>query len=274
MTWMLDEYETLAGEHQPSAITGKPVIAGGSLGRPEATGYGLVYTLREALKELGISPNTTTASVQGFGLVGRYAVELLEHIGVRVICVSSWNDDEGRALSFKQAEGVSFEELRKITDRFGAIDPVQAGKAGYEVLDGALWIEQDVDILIPAALENQITPESVGSISPRVKIVAEGANGPTTGDAETRLDERGILIIPDLLANAGGVICSYFEQVQSSMNYYWRKSEVLSKLDTILTDAFVEISELRNSNHMSMRDAAMIIAVDRVATASRERGWI
>jgi len=274
MTWMLDEYETLIGEHQPGAITGKPVNAGGSLGRSEATGFGLVYILREALRELGIAPDTTTASVQGFGLVARHVIELLQHIGSRVSFVSSWNPEQGRALGFRKSGGVDFEELRKIADRFGTIDPFKAEKAGYEIVSGDAWLEQDVDLLIPAALENQITEKNIEKISPRVRIIAEGANGPTTGGAEKLIDDRGILLIPDILANAGGVICSYFEQVQSNMNYYWRKSEVLSKLDMTLTDAFVQISELRSSQHLTMRDAAMIIAVDRVATASRERGWV
>ncbi len=274
MAWMLDEFEALVGEHQPGAITGKPVIAGGSLGRSEATGYGLVYTLREALKELKIAANTTTASVQGFGSVAQHVIELLELIGAKVVCVSSWNHEKSIALSFRKPEGVDFNELRNITDRFGAIDPRKAEKAGYEILDGGAWISQDVDLLIPAALENQITEATVGKISSKVKIIAEGANGPTTADAEKLIEERGVLMIPDILANAGGVICSYFEQVQSNMNYYWRKSEVLSKLDMTLTDAFVEISDLRNSQQLTMRDAAMVIAVDRVATASRERGWV
>ncbi len=274
MTWMLDEYEALIGGHQPGAITGKPVIAGGSLGRTEATGYGLVYALREALKELGIAPKTTTVSVQGFGSVAQHAIDLLQHIGATVVCVSSWNHDESRAIGFRKRDGIDFEELRNVTDRFGAIDPTKAAEAGYEILDGSAWLEQDVDILIPAALENQIVEENVATISSRVKIIAEGANGPTTAGAEKLIEERGILMIPDILANAGGVICSYFEQVQSNMNYYWRKSEVLSKLDMTLTDAFVEISDLRSSQQLTMRDAAMVIAVDRVATASRERGWV
>jgi len=186
MTWMLDEYETLIGEHQPGSITGKPVIAGGSLGRSEATGFGLVYILREALKELGIAPNTTTASVQGFGLVARHVIELLQHIGAAVTCVSSWNHDQGRALGFRKPGGVDFEELRKISDRFGTIDPLKAEKVGYEILDGDAWIEQDVDLLIPAALENQITEDTVDRISPQVKIIAEGANGPTTVRTSSR----------------------------------------------------------------------------------------
>ncbi len=133
---------------------------------------------------------------------------------------------------------------------------------------------QEVDILIPAALEHQITADNVGSISERVRIVAEGANGPTTPEAEEEIIARGIFMIPDLLANAGGVTCSYFEQVQSNMNYYWPLSEVLSKLDRTLTAAFVAVSDLAGSKSLSMRDAALVIAIDRVATQCRERGWL
>lgn len=274
MTWMLDEYEALAGEHVPGAITGKPIIAGGSLGRTEATGYGLVYTLREALKELSIPPASTRVSVQGFGTVAQHAIELLEQIGSKVICVSTWDHERSRAVSFRKTEGVDFVELKSMTDRFGAIDIEKAEAAEYEILEGDAWIEQDVEILIPAALENQVTENTIQKISPRVKIIAEGANGPTTGPAEKAINERGIKLIPDILANAGGVICAYFEQVQSNTNYFWRKSEVLSKLDMILTDAYISISDLSGKKSLSMRDAAMVIAVDRVITACRERGWV
>jgi len=136
------------------------------------------------------------------------------------------------------------------------------------------WLSQEVEILIPAALEHQITSENVGSISDRVRIIAEGANGPTTPQAEEAITSRDIFVIPDILANAGGVTCSYFEQVQSNMNYYWPLSEVLSKLDRTLTAAFVAISDLASSKSLSLRDAALVIAIDRVATQCRERGWL
>jgi glutamate dehydrogenase (NAD(P)+) len=274
MTWMLDEYEVLRGGHNPGAITGKTIGAGGSLGRLEAAGYGLVYALREALKELKLEPSGTTASVQGFGAVAQHAIELFNQIGGRVICVSSWDPDEGSPVSYRKRDGIDLEELGKASDRLGNIDPAKAGNLGYEVLEGGAWLEQEVEILIPAALEHQITAENVGSISERVRIVAEGANGPTTPEAEDDIIARGIFMIPDILANAGGVTCSYFEQVQSNMNYYWPLSEVLSKLDRTLTAAFVAVSDLADSKSLSMRDAALVIAIDRVATQCRERGWL
>ncbi|HKJ93689.1 MAG TPA: glutamate dehydrogenase, partial [Longimicrobiales bacterium] len=150
----------------------------------------------------------------------------------------------------------------------------RARELGYDVLPGEDWLAQDVDILIPAALENQINGDTVGRIPGRVRIIAEGANGPTALEADEILQKRGVLVIPDLLANAGGVTCSYFEQVQSNMNYYWERDEVLGKLDVKMTAAFVAVSDLARSRKLSMRDAAYTIAVDRVARACRDRGWV
>jgi len=274
MLWMLDEYEVLHGGRYPGLITGKPVGMGGSLGRTQATGYGVIYTLREALKELDVRPGDTTASVQGFGNVAQHAIELYEQIGGKVICVSCWDQQDQTSYSFRKKDGIDLEELRGISDRFGGIDREKALALGYEILSAEAWIEQDVDILVPAALENQINEDTVGRIQDRVKVVAEGANGPTTPEADAVLAERGILIIPDFLANAGGVTCSYFEQVQSNMNYYWEIDEVLGKLDAKMTSAFVVVSDLAKKRKLYMRDAAYVISIDRVATACRERGWI
>jgi len=274
MLWMLDEFELIHGSRQPGFITGKPVGMGGSLGRTEATGYGLVFTLREALKGLNIPPGDTAASVQGFGNVAQYAIELYQQIWGKVVCVSCWDQADQTSYSFRKKDGVDPAALRGIADRFGGIDKVKAKGLGYEVLPGEAWIEQDVDILIPAALENQITKDNVGKISSRAKIIAEGANGPTTPDADKVIHERGIFMIPDLLANAGGVTCSYFEQVQSNMNYFWEKDEVLGKLDTKMTSAFDAVSDLAKKRNLYMRDAAYVIAVGRVAQACKDRGWV
>jgi glutamate dehydrogenase (NAD(P)+) len=273
MLWMLDELETLRGEHLPGFITGKPVGLGGSLGRKEATGYGVVFTIREALKDLGIRPADTTASVQGFGNVARYAIELYTQLGGKVICVSSWDQKDQTSYAFRNRGGIAAEDLLAVTDHFGGIDRERALSLGYEVLPGEDWLTQDVDILIPAALENQIHAGNVDRISAQVKIIAEGANGPTSPDADKVLQERGIFMIPDLLANAGGVTCSYFEQVQSNMNYYWERDEVLGKLDVKMTSAYAAVSELARRQELYMRDAAYAIAVDRVAQACRDRGW-
>jgi glutamate dehydrogenase (NAD(P)+) len=274
MLWMLDEYETIHGGHYPGVITGKPVGMGGSLGRTQATGYGVIYCLREALQELDLEPQQTTASVQGFGNVSQYAIELYHQLGGRVVCVSSWDQEDQTSYSFQRDTGVDLDELRGITDRFGGIDKAKARDLGYQVLEGAAWISQDVDILIPAALENQISADNVGEIGERVKVVAEGANGPTTPEADAVLEERGIFMIPDFLANAGGVTCSYFEQVQCNMNYFWEMDEVLGKLDLKMTAAYQAISELARKRKLYMRDAAYVVAINRVAQACRERGWV
>jgi len=274
MLWMLDEFETIHGARLPGFITGKPVGMGGSLGRTEATGYGVIFTVREALKELNVPPGDTTASVQGFGNVAQYAIELYQQIWGKVICVSCWDQKDQTSYSFAKKDGIDLNALRGITDRFGGIEKDKAKKLGYEILPGDAWIEQDVDILIPAALENQITKTNVGKMSDRVKIIAEGANGPTTPDADKVIQERGIFLVPDFLANAGGVTCSYFEQVQCNMNYFWEKDEVLGKLDTKMTSAFNAVSELAKKRKLYMRDAAYVIAIGRVAQACKDRGWV
>ena len=274
MLWMLDEYETIHGGKYPGFITGKPVSIGGSHGRKEATGYGVAFTLREALRDLNVKTANTTASVQGFGNVAQHAIELYQQMGGRVICVSSWDYIDNKAFCFYRKEGIKIEELRAISDKFGGIDKSRAKELGYEMLNGEDWLAQDADILIPAALENQITAENVQRISKRVKILAEGANGPTTPEADEWIRQNKIFVIPDFLANAGGVTCSYFEQVQSNMNYYWEKDEVLSKLDTKMTAAYIEVRELAHRSNLTMRDAAYAIAINRVAQACKDRGWV
>jgi glutamate dehydrogenase (NAD(P)+) len=274
MLWILDEFEHIHGGRYPGFITGKPVEMGGSLGRTEATGYGVVFALREALKELGIKPETTTASVQGFGNVAQYAIELYTRLGGRVTAVSCWDQADQCSYTYRKRDGLDLRQLLSITDRFGGINKAKATELGYEVLPGDAWIEQDVEILIPAAIENQITGDNVGRISQRVRIIAEGANGPTTPDADVCIRERGILLIPDFLANAGGVTCSYFEQVQSNMNYFWERDEVLGKLDVKMTSAYIAVSELARREKLYMRDAAYAIAIGRVAKACHERGWV
>ena len=274
MLWMMDEYEVLHGGHFPGAITGKPVAMGGSLGRKQATGYGVIYTLREALREIDLDPGKTTASVQGFGNVAQYAIELYHRIGGKTVCVSCWDQRDRESYAYYRADGIDLEELRSITDDFGGIDRTRAADLGYEVLPGEAWLDRDVDILLPCALENQLTGESAAQLSPQVKVVAEGANGPTTPEADVVLQERGIFVVPDFLANAGGVTCSYFEQVQSNMNYFWEEGDVLSRLDVRMTAAFHEVHDVAVRRKVPMRDAAYMVAIGKVAAACRDRGWI
>jgi glutamate dehydrogenase len=272
--WMLDEFETIRGETSPGFITGKPVGMGGCSGRTEATGFGSICLVREAMRELEMAPGAASASVQGFGSVGQHVVRLLGQIGVKVVSVSCWDQKDQTSYCFRKKEGVDFEELFEITDRFGGIDKERAGQREYEVLPGEAWIEQNVEILIPAAVENQITSDCAAKMSKKVKIIIEGADGSITPEADQIIADRGIFMVPDLLANAGGVICSYFEQVQSNMNYYWQKDEVLGKLDVKMTSAFEQVMALAREKDVQMRDAAYYIAVARVAQACGDRGWI
>jgi glutamate dehydrogenase (NAD(P)+) len=274
MLWMLDEFETIHGGRMPGFITGKPVGIGGSAGRTEATGVGVIFVLREALSRLGLSLSSTTASIQGFGNVARHAAERFTAMGGTVTSVSSWDAGDKRAYTFRKESGVDPHALAQLTDRFGSIDKDRASGLGYDVLPGSAWIEQEVDVLIPAALENQITAANVSRIHGRVRVVAEAANGPVTRDANEALEDRGVLVLPDILTNAGGVTCSYFEQVQGNSNYYWSRDEVLHKLDAWMTEAFEAVNARAEREQVSLRDAAYLIAVDRVARACRERGWI
>jgi glutamate dehydrogenase (NAD(P)+) len=274
MLWMLDEYEAIHGAKSPGFITGKPVGLGGSLGRLEATGYGVMIAVREALKELKIKPENTLASFQGFGNVAQHAIRLYQRMGGVATCISCWNQADRTSYTFRKKDGVNLDELLPITNLFGEIDTARAEELGYERLPDEAWLEQEVDILVPAAIENQITTENVMKIGKRVKILAEGAHGPTNPDADVVINARGILIIPDLLANVGGAVCDYFEQVQGNMNYYWKKEEVFGKLDVHMTSAYISLSDFARQNDLPMREAAYAIAVDRVAQACRERGWV
>ncbi|MDL2322254.1 Glu/Leu/Phe/Val dehydrogenase [Desulfosarcina sp. OttesenSCG-928-B08] len=273
MLWMLDEYEVITGGHFPGTITGKPVGMGGSLGRTEATGFGLVYVLNGYLRCIDKPIESTTVSFQGFGNVAEYAARMYTQMGGKVIAISCWNQADAKSYTFRKKEGCDITELVAIKDAFGSIDVAKAKALGYEILPGDEWLAQDVDILIPAALENQITPAVFPKISKQVKIICEAANGPTTPDCDPLIKERGIALLPDFLCNAGGVTCSYFEQVQCNLNYFWSMEEVLEKLEYKMTQAFRGIYDLAQAKNLYMRDAAYIIAVDRVVSAVKMRGW-
>ncbi|MCR5662571.1 MAG: Glu/Leu/Phe/Val dehydrogenase [bacterium] len=274
MLWILDEYETLMGHREPGFITGKPVGMGGSKARTEATGYGVVFTLREALKAYGMDIKGITAAVQGFGNVAQYTVQLLSELGGIVKAVSCWDNNDKCAYTYFRDKGVSFDEMKSITDKFGSIDKAKAKELGYEILDGGAWLKADVDVLIPAALDKAINEDNCAGISNTVKMIVEGANGPTTPGAEEAILKRGIIVVPDFLANSGGVTCSYFEQVQCNMNYYWEREEVLEKLEKSMVSAATAVLNLAKEKNVSLRDAAYMIAINRVVEACRKRGWI
>ncbi|MCE1252390.1 MAG: Glu/Leu/Phe/Val dehydrogenase [Anaerolineae bacterium] len=275
MGWMMDEYSKLVGHFTPGVITGKPVGGGGSLGRTEATGYGVIYTVREAMKHLNLNPAECTAAVQGFGNVAQYAaIGFVEMLKGKVICVSYWDREDRVSYTVSKTDGVDPHYLMSITDQYGSIDKNKAKAAGYIIEDADAWLGKDVDVLIPAALEGQITAETVKRVSPQVKILAEGANGPTTPEADEVLKQRGVFVIPDFLCNAGGVTVSYFESVQNDMNFYWTKNEVLEKLDSKMTIAFQGVLDMAQREKAYMRDAAYMVAIARVVKAMELRGWI
>jgi glutamate dehydrogenase len=275
MGWMMDEYAKLVGAYTPGVITGKPVGAGGSLGRKEATGFGVVHTLREAMIHLGIDPSTTTASIQGFGNVSQYAaIGFTEMLGGKVVTVSCWDRKANCPICYTSPAGLDIHFLQSITDVYGTIDEAKAQKAGCVTEPGDAWLSKDVDVLIPSALEASITDQNVSQISQKVKIIAEGANGPTTPEADQALKQRGIYMIPDFLCNAGGVVVSYFEGVQNDMNYYWGRDEVLSRLDEKMTTAFQSVLRVSEEDDLYMRDAAYMVAISRVVDALRFRGWL
>ncbi len=275
MGWMMDEYTKLSGEFTPGVITGKPIGGGGSLGRTEATGFGVIYTVREAMKHLNIDPSVSVAALQGFGNVSQYAgIGFSEFLGGKVACVSYWDRDDRTAYTVSHHDGVDIRFLQSITDVYGTIDKDKANEAGYTLEDGDEWITKDVDVLIPGALEGQINADTVQHVSDRVRIVAEGANGPTTPEADQVLKDNGVFVIPDFLCNAGGVTVSYFEGVQNDMNYYWTRDEVLERLDTKITQAFQSVVEMAEGEGVFMRDAAYMVAIARVVDAMELRGWL
>jgi glutamate dehydrogenase (NAD(P)+) len=275
MGWMMDEYSKMAGRYTPGVITGKPVNGGGSFGRLEATGFGVTYTVREALKHLDLDPENAVVAIQGFGNVAQYAaIGVIEQLGSKVDCVSYWDRRDRMAYTVSHPRGIDPYFLRTITDRYGTIDKDEAVRAGYVLHDGDAWLSRDVDILIPAALEASIDEKAANKISDRVQVVAEGANGPTTPEGDGVLMDRGIFVIPDFLCNAGGVVVSYFEGVQNDMNYYWSRQEVIDRLDRTMTRAFESVLRLSEREQVYTRDAAYMVAVGRVVASMEHRGWL
>jgi glutamate dehydrogenase len=275
MGWMMDEYSKLVGQFTPGVITGKPVGGGGSLGRTEATGFGVIYTVREAMQHLKIDPASSWAALQGFGNVSQYAaIGFTELLGGKVACVSYWDREDRLSYTISHTDGVNPRFLQSITDQYGSIDKDQARAAGYEIEDADAWIAKDVDVLIPGALEGQVNVETVQRVSDQVRIVAEGANGPTTPEADEVFKRNGVFVIPDVLCNAGGVTTSYFETVQNDMNFYWTRDEVLQRLDNKMTMAFQDVLEMSAGQGVYMRDAAYMVAINKVVKAMELRGWL
>jgi len=275
MGWMMDEYSKQVGQFTPGVVTGKPLGSGGSLGRTEATGYGAIYTVREAMQHLKMDSTKAVAAIEGFGNVAQYAsIGFVEMLGGKVACVSCYDRHAKKSFTYSHKDGVDPRFLLTIVDEYGTIDRAKAEAKGYLVEDGDAWIGKEADVLIPAAIEGHVNGDTVKKISSRVKIVAEGANGPTTPEADDFFKSNKIFNIPDFLCNAGGVTTSYFESVQNDMNFYWPKDEVLQKLDQKMTSAFHGVLEMSEKEGVYMRDAAYMVAISRVVKAMDLRGWL
>jgi glutamate dehydrogenase (NAD(P)+) len=260
MAWVMDTYSQHKGHAVPEIVTGKPVAIGGTLGRREATGRGVVYTIIEAAKHLGLDLSKCTAAVQGFGNVGSVVVKELANLGVRVIGVSD------RTGGFYDDRGLPVDRLLEVAGKDHSLEGCPYG----EKISNTQLLELKCDVLVPAALELQITNENVARV--QCRILAEGANGPTTLAADAVLHDKGVFLIPDILANAGGVIVSYFEWVQDLQNFFWTEEEVHKKLRDILSRAFHTVLKASQQQNVDMRSAALMIGIERVARAMLWRG--
>ena len=260
MAWMVDEYANVTGEFQPGVFTGKPVDFYGSLARNEATGYGVATMAMEAAKKKGIDVSNVTVGLQGFGNVGSFAGMYIDEAGAKVIYV------EDHTGTIYNENGIDMKALMAYNKEHRCIK----GFPGAEAVDTSV-ITTEVDILMPCALENQITSANAGDI--KAKIVCEGANGPTTPEADHILFEKGVTLVPDILADSGGVTVSYFEWVQNLMRYNWTFEEVQEKQKALMIKAFEEIWALAGDRNVEMRTAAYMMSIKRIADAMKLRGW-
>lgn len=261
MSWIMDTYSTSVGHSVPSVVTGKPISIGGSLGRVPATGTGVVYSICSAAKHLGITlGSNVTAAIQGFGNVGLYTAKGLVDLGVRVIAVT---DHLGGVYNDK---GLDIAALEKHHDQHKTVKAFPSG----DVITNEELLAIKCDILIPAASGHQISMENVDKV--QCRILAEGANGPVYPDASKVLEDRGVFVVPDILANAGGVIVSYFEWVQGLQNFFWTEERVNSEMKQIVDNAFIRVRTTADKEKMNMRDASMAVAIRRIEEAHLVRG--
>ncbi|MGM9945871.1 MAG: Glu/Leu/Phe/Val dehydrogenase [Lysinibacillus sp.] len=261
MAWMMDEYSRMDEFNSPGFITGKPIVLGGSQGRDRATAEGVTIVIQEAAKKRGIDIQGARVVIQGFGNAGSFLAKFMSDLGAKVIGIS----DAYGALH--DPNGLDIDYLLDRRDSFGTVTTLFENTISNKEL-----LELDCDILVPAAIENQITAENAHHI--KANIVVEAANGPTTAEATKILTERGILLVPDVLASAGGVTVSYFEWVQNNQGYYWTEEEVREKLYRKMVDAFENVYTTATNRNINMRLAAYMVGVRRTAEASRFRGWV
>jgi glutamate dehydrogenase (NAD(P)+) len=260
MAWVMDTYSMHVGHTETAVVTGKPVELGGSLGRHEATGRGVTIATSESAKHLGFDIKGASVAIQGFGNVGSVSAQLLSEIGAKIVAITDWKGGVYRAQGLDVPKLIDHVRQHKTVDGFG----------GTEALSNDQLFSLDVDVMIPAALENQITMQNAPSI--RAKVVIEAANGPTTPDAHRHLHERGVLVVPDILANSGGVTASYFEWVQDRYGYFWTEKEVNERLEAKMREAFDAVIQTTTRYKVDMRTAAYIVAIGRVAAVTRLRG--
>jgi glutamate dehydrogenase (NAD(P)+) len=260
MAWIMDTISMHKGHTMPATVTGKPLSIGGSLGRREATGRGLSYCVQRAYQRLGKQLEGSTVAIQGFGNVGSAAAEMLHALGCRIVAIS---DAEGGVLNWRGIDPQRAIRHRQEAGRVG-------GLPGTEPISNAELLELPVDILVPAAIENQIRADNAPRI--RARMIAEGANGPTTPEADAILREKGVYVIPDILANAGGVTVSYFEWVQDLQSFFWDANEINSRLKAIMDRAFDSVADMAETHNVDLRVAAQMLAISRVAEATRTRG--
>jgi len=260
MAWVMDTYSMHVGHTSTAVVTGKPVEMGGSLGRREATGRGVMIVTREAAKHLGLDLKGATIAIQGFGNVGSVSADLLARAGAKIVAITDWKGGVHNTKGLDIAKMLDYTREHKTIDNF----------PGGESIGNEQLFALDTDVLIPAALENQITADNAGTI--RAKIVTEAANGPTTPDAHKMLHERGIFVIPDILANSGGVTVSYFEWVQDRHGYFWEGEEVNARLEKKMCEAFDDVLQTSLKYTVDLRTAAYIVAISRVGTVTRMRG--
>jgi glutamate dehydrogenase (NAD(P)+) len=260
MAWIMDTYSMHVGHTSTAVVTGKPIEMGGSLGRREATGRGVMIVTREAAKHLGLDISRMTVAVQGFGNVGSVSADLISKLGAKIVAVTDWKGGVHNPAGLDITQMIEYAKRNKTIEGFPGGDPIENDQL----------FSLDVDVLVPAALENQITEENASTI--KAKIVAEGANGPTTPEAHRQLHERGVFVIPDILANAGGVTTSYFEWVQDRHGYFWEEHEVNQRLEAKMMEAFHDVLQTSIKYKTDLRTAAYVVAINRVATVTRMRG--
>jgi glutamate dehydrogenase (NAD(P)+) len=260
MAWVMDTYSMRMGHTVTAVVTGKPVEMGGSLGRREATGRGCMIVTKEALTHLGIPMQGTTIAIQGFGNVGSVAAQLLQREGCKIVAVSDKTGGYFNKAGLDIDAALAYVKQHRNLEGF---------KGGDQITNDEL-LTLDVDVLLPAAMENVITSKNAGKV--RAKVICEGANGPTTAGADSILDEKGVFVIPDILANAGGVTVSYFEWVQDRGGYFWDEATVNSRLTEIMRRSFADVLQLSRQHKVNMRTAAYMVSISRVATVHRLRG--